>query len=394
MTSSAERIRRYSGPAILSYGFRPLFFSAGLWALCAMGLWLLMLSGELDPPMLFGPIDWHAHELLYGYLPAAAAGFLLTAVPNWTGRLPVTGVPLAGLALCWWAGRIAVLFSAFLGAPFAAAIDLSFLVLLAAIIAREIVAGRNWRNLKVLVLIALLLIGNAVFHIEAPGGAAADGYGGRIGIAAAVFLIMLIGGRIVPSFTRNWLVRRGTGRLPAPFGTFDKAALGVSAAALIAWGLLPGASATLLLCLLAGVLQFVRLARWAPERTLAEPLVWVLHLGYAFVPAGFLLVAAAGAGIGDIQRTAALHAWTAGAIGIMTLAVMTRATLGHTGRPLTATPATTAIYGLAAVSVLARLLAGTGLAPQPLLYVAGLSWMATFAVFTLVYGPMFWRRRK
>ena len=221
MATTAQRMRTHNGPAILSYGFRPFFLLGAIWAASSVALWLPMLGGAITLPTAFSPLEWHVHELVYGYVPAIVAGFLLTAVPNWTGRLPVTGGPLLALVATWVAGRLAILASARIGAPLAALVDLLFLGCLAGVIAREIVAGRNVRNVKVLALVALLAVGNAVFHWEAMTHAS-GGYGMRVGIGVIVLLITLIGGRIIPSFTRNWLVRQPPGWLPAPFGTFRR----------------------------------------------------------------------------------------------------------------------------------------------------------------------------
>ncbi|MBW6506244.1 MAG: NnrS family protein, partial [Rhodobacteraceae bacterium] len=209
MTNSSARARAWNGPAILLHGFRPFFFMAGVWAAFAMALWVAMLAGALALPTTFDLISWHAHEFLWGYLAAVVAGFLLTAVPNWTGRLPIVGWPLAGLAGLWLAGRLAVAVSAYLPAWLVALADLAFLAALAGAFTREIVAGRNWRNLPVLALVALMLAANAAFHWQATaGGAPAQGMPARAGLAVAVLLIALIGGRVVPSFTRNWLARQ------------------------------------------------------------------------------------------------------------------------------------------------------------------------------------------
>ncbi len=234
MATTAETLRAYRGPAILSYGFRPFFLGGAIWAALAMALFIPMLMGDISLPTALGPVDWHQHELLYGFLPAIVAGFLLTAVPNWTGRLPVAGAPLAGLFALWLAGRAAVACSALIGAGTAAAIDMLFLIALGAIVGREILASGNRQNLKVLVLVALLAGGNLVFHIETAVGEPA-GFGKRLGLAAAILLISVIGGRIVPSFTRNWLAKLGPENLPAPFGKFDVATLASSAIALAAW---------------------------------------------------------------------------------------------------------------------------------------------------------------
>jgi uncharacterized protein involved in response to NO len=391
--TTAERARSWQGPALLGYGFRPMFLFAACWAALAMTLWVLALVGAVELPTRLAPVDWHVHAMLYGYVPAVVAGFVLTAVPNWTGRLPVVGWPLLGLATLWLAGRVAVTASAHLAPGLAATIDLSFLALLAGVVGREIAAGRNWRNLPVLAAIGLLWLGNLAFHLDAGSGAAAQGWGGRLGIATIVFLIVLLGGRIVPSFTRNWLARRPPGRLPTPTDRFDAAAIALAVLALAAWVAAPAARATAAACLVAAAAHAVRLGRWAGWRTGAEPLVAILHVGYLFVPLGFLTVAVAIFAPGVLTPSAALHAWTAGAVAVMTLAVMTRASLGHTGRPLTSGPAAPALY-LAVVAAAALRLA-SGFAPgQPaLLHLSATLWIAAFAGFAAAYFPVLTRPR-
>jgi uncharacterized protein involved in response to NO len=392
MATTAEQIRTFRGPALLSYGFRPFFLAGSAWSAIAVAIWLPMLSGRLVLPTAFAPLDWHVHELVYGYVPAVMAGFLLTAVPNWTGRLPVTGTPLLLLFLIWAAGRVAILGSAWIGEGTAAAVDLSFLAALGWVIGREIIAGHNTRNLKVLMIIALVFAGNAIFHIEATY-ASGKGYGTRIGIGATIMLIMLIGGRIVPSFTRNWLARQGAGRLPVAFDRFDGVAILGGVIAVASWIALPDHEMTALLALVAGVLNLVRLGRWAGYRTLGEPLVLVLHVAYAFVPLGFLLVALAIFAPHLIQPSGAVHGWTAGAIGLMTLAVMTRASLGHTGRPPTATVPIQLIYAAACIAALARIVAATGYAREPMLHVSATAWVLAFAGFVVVYAPLLTKQR-
>lgn len=377
--------REYTGPALFSYGFRPFFLAGSLWAAFGILLWLPQYLGWFALPSAFGALDWHIHEMLYGYVAATIAGFLLTAIPNWTGRLPVSGWPLAGLAALWLAGRLAILFSALIGGMPAAAIDVSFLAALATVAAREIVAGKNWRNLRVLVVLGVLLAGNIVYHTEVLTIGAAD-YGVRIAIAAIILLIALIGGRIVPSFTNNWLARNNPGRRPVSFSRFDMATLGVSALALIFWVALPADRLTGTLLLLAGILQAVRLARWAGDRTVTDRLVLVLHVAYVFVPFGFLLICAS-TFTDSVPASSGIHAWTVGAIGLMTMAVMTRATLGHTGRALQADSATQAIYALILLAALLRIVAAfTG--SLALIELAGILWVAGFTCFVLFYGPL------
>ncbi len=392
MATTGETLRAYRGPAILSYGFRPFFLGGSIWAALAMALFIPMLQGNLTLPTALNPIDWHQHELLYGFLPAIVAGFLLTAVPNWTGRLPVAGARLAALFALWLLGRAAVSTSALIGAGAAAVADMLFLVALGVIVGREILASGNKNNMKVLVLVSLLAVGNLVFHIETATSGTAD-YGKRIGIAAAVLLISLIGGRIVPSFTRNWLVKRGPNDLPAPFGRFDIATIASSAIALAAWIFAPAGIVTAAACGVAGVLHLIRLARWRGYRTAGEPLVTILHVGYLFVPVGFLLMALSLAFPGIVAPVAAVHAWTAGAIGVMTLAVMTRASLGHTGHELNASPSVLAIYSFAIIGAAARIAAAFGIAPQIMLHTAASGWILAFGGFAVVFGPMLVRPR-
>jgi uncharacterized protein involved in response to NO len=336
-------------------------------------------------PIALTPLDWHVHEMVYGYVPAIVAGFLLTSIPNWTGRLPLAGWPLIGLVLLWLAGRMAMAASGSVGLVPTATLDSAFLTVFTAVCLREIVAGRNWRNLRVLLGLGTLTLGNLLFHVEAIIGAD-TGYGTRVGIAAAISMIMLVGGRIVPSFTRNWLHRENPGRLPAPFDSFDVIAMATAIAALAAWVCWPLAMLSGVLLGGAGALQAIRLARWAGHRTVREPLLLVLHVGYAFVPLGFGLGALALL-TEDVPVTAAIHAWTVGAVGIMTLAVMTRATLGHTGRQLTTSSATTAIYALVCLAAAARIGAGLG-APIVWLYLAAAAWIAAFIGFAVTYGSM------
>lgn len=392
MATSSEKIRAYTGPALFSYGFRPFFLFGAAWAAIAVAVWLPFLAGAIHLPTKFSPLEWHVHELIYGYVPAVVAGFLLTAVPNWTGRLPVVGLPLVGLFATWVAGRLAILTSGLIGAVPAAVIDLGFLVLFGAVVAREIIAGRNWRNLKVLVAIALLFIGNLLFHLEAMS-ILRGGVGTRFGIATTILLIMLIGGRIIPSFTRNWLVRREPGRLPEPFSKVDTAVMIASGVTLACWVIAPETRATAALAAVACAMNIVRLTRWAGNRTFAEPLVAILHVAYSFIPIGFLMLVLSILAPNAVATAGALHAWTAGAIGTMTLAVMTRASLGHTGQPLAATPAIIAIYASVVVAALARLLAAFWIAREPMLHLSATAWVCAFGGFVIVYAPLLLRRR-
>lgn len=376
---------------LLSAGFRPFFLAAGLWACIAMGLWIPMLRGAVALPTRFGPVAWHFHELLFGFVAAAVAGFLLTAIPNWTGRPPLRGRPLGALVLLWVLGRLAVALSAWTGPALATAADLAFLIALGAVVAREIVAGRNWRNMPVLVAVALLIVANAMIHAGAFDRPEWEAAGERLAISVVVMLISLIGGRIVPNFTTNWLRRHEADALPAPFDGFDKCVLAVSIVALAAWlaaGLTAVSGAALIL---AAIAHAVRLARWRGGATLREPLLWILHLGYVWLPVGLALLGIA-AWVPGLATTA-IHALTVGAMGTMILAVMTRASLGHTGRELTAGYGTLAVYILVLVAAMARMVAPFLEAGyMAALDLAGGAWIAAFALFVALYLPLYVRR--
>lgn len=384
--TQVPRLRRHDGWPLLSNGFRPFFLLGSIYAGLAILVWLPVFTGELTLTTALAPRDWHVHEMLYGYLPAVITGFLFTAIPNWTGRLPIQGTPLLGLVVLWLAGRVCVTFSAETGWLAAMLVDASFLLLVAAAAAREIIAGRKWSNLNIVVLVVLLLAGNVAFHLEAYFHGAAD-VSIRIGIAVVVMLIALIGGRIIPSFTRNWLARENPGRLPVPFARFDMLVVAVSALVLVLWVVWPEGAATGGALALAGCLHLVRLGRWAGDRTWRERLVLILHVGYAFVPIGFLLNAASA--FGPVPAGAGIHAWMAGAAGVMTLAVMSRATLGHTGQKLTASASTQAIYAAAIIAALARICAAIEPAYSvPLLDLAAFAWAAAFIGFAICFGPV------
>lgn len=392
-TSSVRRARLTASPALLRGGFRPFFLAGALWALVVLALFVAALGGAITLPTAFDLVAWHRHEMLFGYLGAVIAGFLLTAIPNWTGRLPIAGVPLAALVALWLVGRIAILCSAWIGPPVAAVLDVGFLLILAFVAGREVVVARN-SNLPVVGLVVILAIANGLDHAEAMRVGLPPGLGYRLAIGLVVMMIGLIGGRIIPSFTRNWLTRQNAnGRLPAQPTSFDTVTLGLTALALIAWTAAPDFALSGVVLLLAGAAQAARLQRWQGLRAVREPIVVILHIAYLWIPIGLLLL---GMSIvtGNFPQSAALHALTAGAMGGMTLAVMTRATRGHTGRDLTAGPATVAIYLLvtlaAAIRVAAPLLPIDYMTAVDL---AGFAWIGAFALFLIAYTPMLARPR-
>ena len=394
MTSSAEQMRALRGPALLSYGFRPFFFGTGVWAALAMTLWVPMLSGHLTLPTAFDPVSWHAHEFLFGYLTAVIAGFLLTAVPNWTGRLPIVGWPLGALFALWLIGRLAVGVSLHLPPLAVALADLAMPLALAAVIGREIVAGKNWRNLIVLAMLGVLTIGNGIFHLEAArGDYAAQGYGLKIGLGAVVMMIAVIGGADRAVFhaqlageARAWAATRAADAEVRQGGASGPACRSCGVGRLARS---PGdrhASA--------GGGNVARRPVGAMGRT--SDAGRTLGRG----PAPWLCFPAArrpGNGCRDpcprpYGTAAAQHLWMGGAAGLMTLAVMTRATLGHTGQTLTAGPGTVFVYVALIVAVLARFAAGIWPAQASVLHmVAGTAWILSFAGFAVLYGRLLLR---
>ena len=379
---------------LLSYGFRIFFLGAALWALAAMVLWIGVVSGWWTFAHAYGALAWHAHEFLFGYVSAVLTGFLLTAIPNWTGRLPLQGRPLLAMFLLWFAGRVAMLATDWIGIAAAAIIDCAYLLALTAVILREIMVGKNWRNLKVTVLVGAMACANILFQAEVLIYGAPN-YGVRLGVAVMIILIMLVGGRVTPSFTHNFLARQGSARLPAPLGRFDMVSIALAAAALLSWIAAPNWIGTAVLLIVAAIGQTLRLSRWAGERAWREPIVLILHLGYAFVPVGALALGLSILWPEILAPSGALHAWTAGAIGTMSLAVMTRASLGHTGRDVVARLPTLVIYGAILVAAVTKIAA----AALPSIYhdalfVSALGWIVAFGGFVVVYGPMLLRARQ
>lgn len=375
-----------SGPAILSYGFRPFFLLAGFHASLSMALWIGALSGLWSVGGTEGPIAWHAHEMLFGYATAALGGFVLTAVPNWTGRLPVSGLPLAALVALWLAGRSVDLAPALLGDAVSALIDSLYLPALAFVVTREVVAGSNWQNARVAVGLTTLAGLNIAFHAIALQGAD-PAIVFRATVALYVLLVCHIGGRIVPSFTRNYLARRGATRLPAPMGWIDQAALASALVAGLSWTVFPQAWPTLTTALVAAGLNGLRLLRWRGAATWREPLLLVLHVGYAFVPIGYVAVALASLDL--LSAASALHLLTVGVIGMMTFAVMTRATRGHTGRPLAASRMTAVSYACVALVALLRPMAElVASAYLALLTLSAILWIIAYGLFVVEHAPM------
>lgn len=389
-TEERQGPRRRSGaPAALPDGAAPLFVAGGLWAAIAMAMWLLALGGAIEIPGPLTPLDWHVHELLYGFVPAIAVGYMMTMVANWSGHLPVHGTPRALLLALWLAGRLALLSAPPNGFALAAVIDVAFLLVAWVLVAREAIVGRDRRAVRLLSPLAVLLVGNAFFHWQAIEEVSpATGMPTRLGVAAAVMLISLVGGLLVPSFTRRWLLDNGRPTLARPLPLLETATNWGSAVALLAWAVTPAHPGSGVLLVGAGLLQLARWLQWRPWRTLREPLVLALQVGYGFLPAGFLMLGfgALAPDFGWPRHGDAVHAWTAGAVGTCMLSMMIRVALRRARLPAHADVATTTMLGAVMGAGLLRSIGG--LDYEFAVGLAAGGWIAAFAGYVLVFGPM------
>jgi uncharacterized protein involved in response to NO len=389
----ALRKRRWAATIpFLRGGFRPFFFGAATWGLIAIALWLCSLAGAVALPTRFDPVAWHRHEMLFGFVGAAVCGFVLTAIPNWTGRLPIAGKPLLSLFGMWAVARLAVLFSAGFGYWPAAILDVGLFLALALMAGREVIASKN-RNLPIVGLVLLFGLADGADYAGSAGIIPPD-LGWRGAIALIIIMISVIGGRIIPSFTRNWMAKQGIkAGLPTQPQSLDLLVIASTAIALLFWLAVPDDRLIGWMLVLAAAAQALRISRWGGARTISDPLVAVLHAGYAWIPAGLLLLGLSAAGF-DIPRSAGIHALTAGAMTTMILAVMSRASLGHTGRDLVASPATVASYACVTIGALLRVAASLGVGDYSLMLdIAGTFWGLALLLFAVVYAPILWSAR-
>ncbi len=379
---------RYTGPPFLSYGFRPFFLGAAMFVGLAVPMWVVLFAGRVQADFLYPAREWHVHEMLFGYLPALIAGFLLTALPNWTDRMPLRGGPLLGMFLLWLAGRLLVTVP-LAGGPAAAIVDGAFLVILATYIWREIAAAKAWDRAPVGILVSLYAVTNILFHLSALRGASTD-FPERLALSVMTMMLTVIGGRLTPTFTREFLADRNQTQLPEVFSRMDGAAIGLVLVGVSSWTFQPDSIWAGIMLSVAGVASVGRLLRWKGWRTWREPLVLILHVGYLWVGLYLLALGTAILGLG-IPTGNAIHLLTTGAMGTMTLAVMTRASLGHTGRPRHADRLTVGIYILINIAALLRIFTPSPDAPTTLTHgmlgLSALCWSGAYLLFAVVYGP-------
>jgi len=383
-----------TGSVFFAAGFRPFFLFSGLQALVMLPVWLLVFTGFLVAPDHWNPVVWHAHAMVFGFATAAVGGFLLTAAPSWTNTRTLSGRPLAALFVLWLAGRIAVALAGSLPAALVALFDLGYLPALALALAGPLIKAGMGRNIAFLPILTLLWLAQICTHVEALGGMPVGLRGVYLGIFILLLMIVIVGGRIIPSFTQNWLKMQGRPVEMVTIGWIEKGgAVGSIAAAALAQVLAPSSAAAGFLALVAALVHFVRLSCWHGLAVLANPLLGILHLGYFWLVAGLALLGLS-AFAPALPASAALHALTAGCVGTMVIAVMSRAGLGHAGRPLVAAPMTVASYVLISIGAMLRVIAPVVAgAMVPLTLAGGLLWAAGWAAFVVVYAPILTRPR-
>jgi uncharacterized protein involved in response to NO len=367
-------------------GFRPFFLLSGVQAALSVPAWLAQALNGLDLRLDYAPVLWHGHEMAFGFAAAAVAGFLLTAVPNWTGAKPLSGKPLAALTALWVAARLAFAVGGALPPWVAAALALPFLPVLAAVLARPLLAAGKLRNIAFLPILAVLTAAQGLVLAEMVGIGGWGRQGLYLGLFVLLLLITVVGGRIIPGFTVNGLRQRNTVVQPRSSPWLDGASIGSLVVAAVVWLMMPDSPAAGALAILSGLLNAARLTGWCGLRTAGVPLLWVLHLAYAWLPVGLVLLGLS-CFVASFTPQMASHALTAGCIGLMTLGVMSRAALGHSGRPLLAAPLTAAAYVLVSLAAVVRVF-GVMIDPSAGLMLSGLLWSGGFALYVAVYAPI------
>jgi uncharacterized protein involved in response to NO len=369
---------------LFSMGFRPFFLAAGWFSAVWIGIWVAYLLKGAPSLGAHHPILWHGHEMLFGFGAAVIAGFLLTASQNWTGLQTSTPVTLAGLFLLWLAARLGFLFPGIVPLWLTSVVDLAFFPLLAWMLARVLFAARNRNNYILLPVLASFALLNLAIHLELHGLARGTGMPALQGTVYLVaVLLVFMGGRVIPYFTGRRLPSLSVRQWP----WLDWTTLAVTLAVLPAF-LWWGKSAALApLLLAAAVLNLLRLLAWKPWGTLRVPLLWVLHVGYLWLPVGFALQGAHLLGA-PVPWARGVHALMVGALGGLTIGMMARVSLGHTGRSLEAHPVIALSFALVALATTARLAMTFFPVAGWLLIATAVLWATAFAIFAAYYTPI------
>ncbi|MCZ4313170.1 NnrS family protein [Comamonadaceae bacterium G21597-S1] len=369
------------GWPLLRLGFRPFYLAAALFALLAVPAWVLVFLGHAGWTPELPPTLWHAHEMVFGFAAAVIVGFLMTAGKAWTGLQTPRGTALAVLVLVWLGARVALFAAPY---PVFAALDLLLLPIVAVVLVRLLLRAGNRRNLPLAGLLGLLTLANLVFHLSVLG--VLDIAPVRALYAALALIVLIecvIAGRVIPAFTMS-----ATPGLRLKIDPqMEKVTAIASVAALACWVFAPTAVLSAPLLALAAVMQLARLAAWQPWCTRSRPILWILHLSYAWIPVGFLLLAASL--LGWVAMSAGIHALAVGATGGLIIGMVTRTARGHTGRPLLASPLEVAAYSLVMLAAVLRVVVPV-LAPQLLVasvVTAALAWSLAFVFYLGRYTP-------
>jgi uncharacterized protein involved in response to NO len=365
-------------------GFRPFYLAAACLAVAWIPLWVAVWHGHLALPTGFSPSAWHTHEMLFGFTSAVLVGFLLTAIPNWTGRPTVTGAPLAGLVVLWIAGRVLMLAGADLPWQVVAGVDVAFLPLAAAAMLPPLLAAGNRRNIGFPFVLIALALANLALHLDAAGIVSAGTEVTRGVLGAMTVILVVMGGRVIPFFTKNRLPAAGAGidkRL-------DRLAIGATVAAAVLAVAVPSTIASGLAALAAAVLLIARALPWKPWATRKVPMLWVLHAGHAWIAVSLLLRAAMDFGL-DLPASTADHAFTLGGIGVLTLGMMARTARGHTGRPIEATRLMTAAFAIVNLAAVLRVFGPIAAPDAPaVMGASAILWALAFLLYLVEYAPI------
>jgi uncharacterized protein involved in response to NO len=387
-SAGQSRIGTFEWP-VLARGFRPFFLLAALHAALFVPLWASMATGKLTTPGWSSPSLWHAHEMVYGFAGAAAVGFLLTAVPVWTGAAAVNGSRLAALAMLWIAARAVLAVPFALPALVTASVDVALPCALLAVLARPLLQQEQRRNRVFIPVLVLLALSAAGLHVAAIVGWPAIGTrSARVSLDGMSLLVVIVGGRIVPSFTQNGLVRMGGTRKVWALPALDRASLAAVWAVVAVDALALEGPIAASARILAATLLGARMLGWQSLHTLHDPLLWSLHLGFAWLPLGLALLGLSDLGVA-IPAAAGLHALGVGGLGSMVLAVMTRVALGHTGRPIVAPRGISLAYLAVSASAALRIASAWPVLSRSLLLLASAAlFSAAYACFLWIYAPI------
>lgn len=376
---------------LFSFAFRPLFLCAAVFGIISIGWWVIIYILEIGlPPIATDPVSWHGHEMLFGFVGAAIGGFLLTAVASWTQRPAVKDWRLMILTVAWLTGRVAFSLSSVIGPLLTALFDLSYPVLLFLFFTNEVVQAGDRRNYKVAIFLALFAFFNLLYQFEytffisiLPKTSL------RGGIMVTLLLVTTIAGRIIPNFTRNWLLKNRPDyhKTPTPLNLFDKVVMVITLSFAVCWVLIPYHPLTNYGAILTAILHLARLSRWCGWATRSDSFILVLHMGYLWIPLSLLLIGLSHL-TGQIMFSASLHGLTIGTLLLLIVAVGSRAALGHSGRELKAFGAMPVSYYLISVSAIFRILATWPAFHLEFLVLSAVALILALLIFTYHYFPI------